>query len=269
MKKKLAILFDFDDTLCPDSTDLFLKSRGIDTELFWKEADQLVFKDQYDPVLAYFNLIFEYSHKPEFSSKFTKHEFQKFGQTLKYYPGVSTFLKKLQTDVKGLGHEIEYYVISSGIHSIIEACSLRSQFKKIYASEFVYQDKTGAILFPKRVVSFTDKTRFLFAISKRSNIGEEDNPFRVNEKVWTKKYEIPFKNMIYVGDGLTDIPCFTLLSSYGGYSIGVYADDKIKKAKVLLSDERVRAIACHDYSQDSPLSKHLYRFVEQIINRKD
>jgi len=262
--KKIAVIFDFDDTLCPDSTTGFLKWCGIDSQKFWNQSDSLI-KEGFDPVLAYMTLMIKKAGTKKFKQSFTKDSFIEYAKTIKFFPGVKTFFNRLKKDIHERHNNIElkFYLISSGLKDIVGNSAIASQFEAVFASDFHYCQSSGKIKYTKRAVSFTDKTRFLFAISK--GISSYDcyyNPFKVNLKTAQEYISIPFKNMIYIGDGYSDIPCFALLKHYKGYGIGVYKKNKISTAKELQVDQRVSFIADVDYS----LSGKLYNMIKKNIN---
>ncbi|MBN2143255.1 MAG: haloacid dehalogenase-like hydrolase [Candidatus Aureabacteria bacterium] len=250
-KEKLALVFDFDDTLCPDSTNGFLTWCGVDTIGFWNTAHELI-QEGFDPVLAYMNLMIRMSKTKHFAPLFTLSRFKSYARTIRFYQGVKTLFRDLKHDVKEFNPhvEIQYYLVSGGIDGILKSTVIAHEFCGIFSSAFYHDPKNGRILYPKRTVNFTDKTRFLFSISKGIK-HEQDyfhDPSQVNQRLNTREYEIPFSRMIFVGDGFSDIPSFALLKKFGGYGIAVFDQAKYTIAKSLLTDERVICIAESDYS---------------------
>ncbi|EKD28434.1 MAG: hypothetical protein ACD_79C00300G0001 [uncultured bacterium] len=273
--KKIAIIFDFDDTLCNDSTEAFLKYAGIDTEEFWHLTSDKI-KAGFDPALAYMTLMIDKASETKSTAFFTKKNMQNFGKTLKFYPGVKVFFNNIRKYVKSINSQVklEFYLISSGLEGIIINSAIADEFSGIYASAFDYEKRTGKIIMPKRVVSFTDKTRFLFAISKGIKPKEYfSNPFKVNERQSpSTSYNIPISQMIYVGDGFTDIPCFSVVKAFHGKCIGVYKKNRHHIAKSLIKDNRVFAIADVNYNNKGQLvgfiKKYIYEIIENLKNLK-
>jgi len=218
----------------------------------------------------------ELSHCNPPGKKFTRSAFHKWGRQLTFYPGATKIFQTLHNHAeefsqrKNVNIEIEFYVISTGIGDILESTRIRKHFTQVWASNFHYSDD-GEIAFPKNVVSFTDKTRYLFHISK-GIIGEKfsGKPFEVNRKLPPEKYRIPFNRMIFVGDGFTDVPCFSMIQKNGGIAIGVYDRDKREKwgkAWGFLEDGRVSNLAAANYRKGSGLYDSLIMAVESICDK--
>ena len=264
--KKIALVFDFDETLVEESTSAFLTSKGIDIDLFWGQTVMRLINDDWDPVPAYMFKMIEAS----MNNRMTKSDFIDFAKQVKYKKGVKTLfsnLNKLVEEYKA-DFTIEYYIISSGIGEIIRNTSIASNFTDIWASDFEY-DKNGDIAFPKKVLSFTDKTRYIFQISK-GMIGSEfrSKPYVVNDKFDSKGYVIPIKNMIYIGDGLTDVPCFSLIKKNNGTAIAVYDAQNTNaygKAWQFIKEDRVSNLNSADYTKGSDLYNTIVMAIDSII----
>jgi hypothetical protein len=269
MSDKIAVVFDFDDTLAPDTTSTLLSRLGIDSERFWEETVNPLLEKDWDPGPAYlFSLV-----NLSFSGKcpaVTKSLLAETGKEIRTYPGVNRMLSDLQNQVHSFDPAIslEYYVVSSGIGEILRNTSLAPFFTALWASEFHY-DEQERIITPKKIISFTDKTRYLFQITK-GLYGPlaRKNPFEVNKRVHEDKLRIPLCNFIYVGDGYTDIPCFSLLKKNGGAPIAVYdKSNKKKKERAwgFVRDERVLNLHSADYSENSDLCNTLEMAIQDIL----
>lgn len=267
MKQIIAVVFDFDETLALDTTSGFLNYLGIDVNDFWKNKVQKLLDQGWDPIPAYLYKMLDESNN---GYNITKESFLKWAPKVEFFKGVTRLFHTLRQQV--VIHpdiSIEFYVISSGIGEILKATKISKHFKEIWASDFAY-DKSGKIIFPKRIVSFTDKTRYLFHISK-GLVGNEyqNRPFEVNRKIDRDKLRIPFTQMIFVGDGSTDIPCFALLKSMGGVSLAVYDQKKDSKWGTtwgFAKQDRVVNIAPADYSKDSAILNSLKMAINSIID---
>ena len=269
--KKIAIILDFDETLVEESTSAFLESLDINVNKFWGETVQKLLNEDWDPVPAYMYKMLEYSFNDN-NHTITKNSFTKFAKKLTYKPGVKELFSKLKKEIKDIENtaSVDFYIISSGIGELIKNTEIAEEFSDIWASDFSY-DKNGGIVFPKKVLSFTDKTRYIFQISKGMTGNKFRNkPYIVNEKVDETDYSIPIENMIYIGDGLTDIPCFSLIKGYGGTPIAVYDAQNMKaygKAWTFVKDERVSNLHSANFTEGSDLYNTILMAVTEIINR--
>jgi phosphoserine phosphatase len=264
---KLALIFDFDETLVDESTSAYIESKGINVDEFWQKTVKKLIDEDWDPVPAYMFKMIEAS----INAPITKDDLISFAKQVTYKQGVESLFENLRSHIKD-NHpkfEIEYYIISSGIGEIIRHTSIAKHFKDIWASDFAY-DQKGEIIFPKKVLSFTDKTRYLFQISK-GMVGEEFRslPYVVNDKYDSNSYQIPFTNMIYIGDGLTDVPCFSLLKKQNGTAIAVYEAQNTQalgKAWRFIKEERVSNLHSANYEKGSDLYNSILMAIDSIAS---
>ncbi len=272
MHETLAVVFDFDDTLAPDTTSGFLRHSGLDDlAAFWKnEVAPLTNDHDWDPVPAYLYQMIQASRSGRIPP-LTAVCLADWGRRAPLHPGVETLFDRLSTaahEANPRAH-VEYYVISSGIGDIVRNTRIAKAFSEIWASEFHYGDD-GIALFPKRVVSFTDKTRYLFHIQK-GLIGpnHRGKPFEVNRKLSDAQLRVPLNRMIFVGDGYTDIPCFSLLRQHRGVPIAVYDpnhEEKWGSAYQFVRDGRVTNLLSANYAEDSDLSRFLIMAVRNLAS---
>ena len=228
MTTNIGLIFDFDDTLAPDSTTQLLEEHGIDPEEFWFTEFQSRVRLGYDPTVAYLSLLLDKVGEDRPLGELTLEELEAFGANLTetFYPGIT----ELFDDINSIADEYEditinYYIISEGLEPIIQGTEITNKFDAVYASQ-LDADSEGIIQRIKRPISFTDKTRYLYEINKGITPEEaKNNPYEVNTQVDPEKRRIPFENMIYIGDGITDIPCFSLVKDRGGRVFGVINSD--------------------------------------------
>ncbi len=265
---RIALIFDFDDTLTHDSTSQFLEQLGLDAETFWTERVQPLDRQDWDPIPAYMYQLIELSKE----IPITQQMLIDFGKKLKFHKGVTRLISRLKEQAKESFPNIalEFFIISSGIGEIIRNTRIASAFTDIWGSDFHY-DEEGRIKFPRKVISFTDKTRYIFQISK-GIIGDRaiSNPFAVNKKMAYEDFHIKIEHMIFVGDGLTDVPCFSLIKRYKGYTFGVYdpkRQDRWGKAWDFIDDGRVSSIYSANYSASSDLSNSLWMAISSIAKK--
>jgi phosphoserine phosphatase len=260
----MAMVYDFDGTLSPGNMQdqSFLPNIGLSPRKFWNAADQLAKKDKADSVLTYMNLMLKKASEAEVSVR--RQDFKNHGKSIKLFEGVDTWFKRINDCGKDLGLKVEHYIISSGLREMIEGTSIAHEFKVIYASSFKY-DPNDVAEWPALAINFTTKTQYLFRINK--GVLDVYDSKKINQFVPMEARPIPFKRMIFVGDGETDIPCFSLVKSLGGHSIAVYKP-KTKGAKgkagELVKDGRVNFIAPADYSPKSDIENIVKAVMDKI-----
>ena len=261
-KHIIALMYDFDKTLCAKDMQeySFIPNIGMDASEFWSEANKLSVKNGMDRILAYMYLMMKLAKKNDLP--ITKKSFQELGKDVILYKGVKTWFRRINEYAKSLGVEVEHYIISSGLREIIEGTSIAKEFKKIYACEFHYNERGNAD-WPQQTVNFTTKTQFLFRISK--GVLEVLDDVKLNTKIPDEERRIPYQNMIYFGDGLTDVPCMKLVKQYGGHSIAIYHKNQKHKVEPLLRDERVNFISESNYSENSPLELIVKQIIKKIV----
>lgn len=261
MAKKpiVAILYDFDKTLATDDMQnfSFIPSLNITKEEFWDSTEEFTRKTGMEKVLSYMYMMIEKSK--EKGILLTKEYLNNLGKDVKFYEGVTTWFKRINAYAEEQGIKIEHYILSSGTKEIIEGTPIAKEFKKIYASEFLF-DKDGVAIWPKLTINYTSKTQYVFRISKGA-LNQLDD-VGVNSRAKAKR--IPYKNMIYIGDGLTDVPCMTLIKDKGGRSIAIYQKGKKEKIHTLIEEDRVNYICRGDYSVNSDIEKIIKLIVSEI-----
>lgn len=261
-KPVVAICYDFDKTLTPDDMQAqgFIQSVGMDVGEFWREANALADKNHMDGNLAYMYCMKEKAYGQLLLNRKTLAD---YGAKISLFPGVEEWFERIREYGKAKGAIVEHYIISSGLAEMIEGTSVakKGAFERIYASSFYY-DKKGMAVWPAQAVNYTNKTQFLFRIEK--GVLDVNDP-GVNDSYAPDEIRVPFRNMIYIGDSDTDIPCMKLVNSYGGSSIGVYSAESCDKAKVhkMMREGRIRYYAPADYSE----GKELDALVKSIIDR--
>lgn len=258
-KTVVAIMYDFDKTLSPKDMQeyAFIPAIGLEAGDFWGKCDELVKNNNMDQILAYMFLMVE---EAKGKKLLTRKEFEKLGKSVQLFNGVSTWFKRVNTYGKRMGLEIEHYIISSGLKEIIQGTKIAGEFKGIYAAEYYYNDKNEPI-WPAMAVNYTSKTQFLFRINK-GELDVTDNK-AVNEFTPEDIRRVPFRNMIYIGDGMTDVPCMKLVKVNGGHSIAVYQENK-GIAEKMMRQGRVDFIAPADYSKASKMEKLVFAVLNQI-----
>ena len=197
---------------------MFFPAFGIDGAKFWHRCTELVRANGYDNELAYMKVLLDTlgMDRP------TNADLKSLGQKLNFYKGIPEMFEDFRSGLLtpeqvAHGITVEHYIISSGLKVLIDGSRLQPYVRAIFGCEFDV-DEQDRITFPKRVISHTQKTQYLFRINK----GLLDMAQDVNDHMDAEIRPIPFPNMIYLGDGPTDVPCFTVMKKNGGQSIAVY-----------------------------------------------
>jgi len=257
----VAICYDFDKTLSPNDMQAqgFIQSVGYDIPEFWDESNSLAKENNMDQNLAW---MYEMKKRSEGKTLFTRTALKDYGSKVKLFPGVEDWFKRIKKYGVDEGVKVEHYIISSGLREMIEGTAIANEFEGIFASSFLFDKETDVAIWPALVVNYTNKTQFLFRIEK--GILDVNNQ-EVNDHFAPDQLRVPFRNMIYIGDSETDIPCMKLVNTNGGHSIGVYNADTKDKSKVfrMLDENRIKYFAPADYTEDGKLEI----LVRQIIDR--
>ena len=258
----IAVCYDFDHTLSPDDMQAqgYIQSVGYDVKRFWEETDSLAHEQGLDSHLAY---MYKMVREAEGNLVLNRKALMDYGSRVQVYPGVETWFDRIRKYGEEENVIVEHYIISSGLKEMIEGTKMAREgaFERIYASAFCYNDR-GVAVWPAQAVNYTNKTQFLFRIEK----GTLDvNDPAVNDYFPPDRIRVPFRDMIYIGDSDTDIPCMKLVNTNGGYSIGVYDPQTRNKDKVkkMMRDNRIRFFAPADYTEGSELDT----LVRHIIRR--
>ena len=258
----LAICYDFDKTLSPDDMQAqgYIQSVGYDVDKFWEESNALARENDMDSNLAY---MWKMVQESEGHMVFSKEKLAEYGAKVRLFEGVDGWFERIRA--YGLEHNVivEHYIISCGLKEMIEGTKIAKAgaFEKIYASSFYFGER-GVAKWPAQLVNYTSKTQFLFRIEK--GVLDVNDP-GVNEFFPPEQLRVPFRNMVYIGDSDTDIPCMKLVNTYGGHSIGVYDPNTGNKDKVykMMRDKRIRYFAPADYRDGSELDT----LVKAIIDK--
>lgn len=261
-KPVLAICYDFDKTL--SYTDMqaqgYIQSLNLEVEEFWKKSNSLAEDNDMDQNLAYMYMMME---EATGNLLFKKEKLEEYGAKVELFPGVEDWFERIRDYGLKHGVIVEHYIISSGLKEMIEGTKVAKEnaFEKIYASSFYYNSR-GLAVWPAQVVNYTNKTQFLFRIEK--GVLDVNDP-GVNDYFAPEDIRVPFRNMVYIGDSDTDIPCMKLVNTYGGHSIGVYNPKTGDKKKVykMIQDKRIKYFVPADYSD----GKDLDVLVKNIIKR--
>lgn len=260
----MAIAYDFDGTLAHGNMQehQFLPDIGIKPSDFWKEVGRVTRENQADKILVYMNLMLKYASAARIPVRLK--DFKERGKAIKLYDGVQDWFGRINAYGAAKGVEIQHFLISSGNAEIFSGSAIAHEFKHVFASKFLF-DENGVAYWPALAVNYTTKTQYLFRINKNACDLSDDS--KVNQWVAKRDRAIPFENMIFIGDGETDIPCFRLVKDQGGLSIAVYKPNaRGGRQKVLkyLEDGRVQLVAPARYTEDSVLDRTVKAAINQL-----
>ncbi len=270
VQTSIAIVADCDDTLAPDTTGQLLRLYGVDSEDFFQNKSAPLVREGWDPSLAYMHEMIKLAQNGGPLAGLTRQRLIELAERLEFYPGVLACFRAIKqevendSDFRAAGVRVESYVVSGGIAELLRASALRESVYRIWGCDFSY-DSNGVITYPKNVISFTDKTRFLFRINKGLIAPAYDNQsYSVNQVMTPEERPVPFENMIYLGDGPSDIPCMSLLLANNGFVIGVTNPDRPDRTWALSHGRRANQTVDPDFKSDGSAFRALREAVLQI-----
>ena len=257
----VAFLYDFDKTLC--TTDMedyaFIPSLGMTPREFWSVANGFGHANRMDGILAYMYTMIQESEKRRLP--FTRESLREMGRDIVLFPGVQEWFGRINAFGDSQGVQVEHYIISSGLREIIEGSAISGEFKEIYASEFYY-DGAGKPVWPKLTVNFTAKTQFVYRINK--GVLDVSDDKTLNDSMPDDSTRVPFTHMVYMGDGLSDVPCMKMMRAYGGQAIAVYQESNRVGVEDLLAKGRVDFIFPADYSEGTALDQTVKNIIRKM-----
>lgn len=265
MRKPIAaLIYDFDGTLSPGNMQEFgfISAIGQNNDEFWKMSNGMAKENDADGILCYMYLMLKEAEKNGIN--LTKQAFFDFGKKIKLYEGVKDWFKAVNEYGQSVGVEVKHFINSSGLREMIEGTPIAGEFESIFACSFLYEN-TGKAYWPAVAVNYTAKTQFLFKINK--GIKQVSDSEKINEFIPEEERVIPFKNMIYIGDGQTDIPCMKMIKERGGQAIAVFkpGDTDCKStAERLMREGRINFAFPANYSCDKSLFKLVKRIFDKI-----
>jgi phosphoserine phosphatase len=261
-----VIAYDFDGTLSPGNMQEydFVPALKIKPAVFWQEAKAMAQEQQADEILAYMRLMIERAQAAKV--RVSKKDFADFGASIQLFPGVDEWFKRITAYGRAKGVKVEHFIISSGLREMIEGTPINKYFTRVYASGFMY-DHNGIAHWPALAVNYTTKTQYLFRINKGS-LDVHDNSV-INKFVEPSERPVPFSNMVFIGDGETDIPSMRLVKNQGGHSIAVYSKGKRgarEKAQKLVEEGRTNLATTADYTENSAIDRAVKAMIDKAVS---
>lgn len=257
----IAIMYDFDRTLSTEDMQnyRFIPSLGMSADEFWKAANDFARESRMDGILAYMYVMIEKAKERGIALR--RETLVEMGRDIELFPGVTGWFGRINEYGRSQGARVEHYVISSGLREIIQGSRICGEFREIFASEFHY-DRSGLPVWPKASVNYTNKTQFIYRINK--GILDISNDRDLNRSMPDNNKRVRFSNMIYIGDGLSDVPCMKMVKAYGGQSIAVYEKEDREKVEELLARDRVDYIYPADYRENSGLDTTVKNIIRKM-----
>ena len=260
---RVAFVYDFDDTLTKESMQNYGLFEALDTtpDEFWAEKNRLALENNIENNNAYMYQVLKKAK--EKGVKLSRKFFQDMGENIEFFKGLDTFFDRINEFGLTMGVQVEHYIISSGHKEVIENCKLKDKFTRIFASEYLYDEVTGEPVWMRYSINYTMKTQYLYRIRKNL-IDKLYEDKELNEKVDDDSQLLPFANMMYFGDGFTDVPSMKTVTINGGHAVCVYEKENKSNALNLLADGRVEYIAEADYSEGSKIDKICKTVITQV-----
>lgn len=260
-KPIVALIYDFDKTLSPKDMQEYGYLPGIrmSPDKFWALCGQFAKENDTDSVLAYMYMMTKMAQgELDLSQK----KLMELGRDIEFFPGVETWFDRINAIGESIGVTVEHYIISSGLLEIIQGSAIGGKFKAVFASSFCY-DEGGLVLWPGTAVNYTNKTQYLFRINK--GVFDVTNSRDLN--AYTPEYlrRVPFTNMIYIGDGPTDVPCMKMTRQKGGYSIVVHAPNQTDDSDDMLLQGRVDFSLEANYCEGGEMEQTVSMLMRRIL----
>lgn len=271
VKNRLAIMYDFDETLAPGNMQeyAFIPNLKISSGEFWKACAEFAKEHNMDSILAYMYMSIKLVKEKKL--KISKEDFYKQGEMITFFEGVESWFKRINEYGKSKGIQVEHYIISCGLKEILDGTKIAKEFKKIFACGFAYDGATKEPIWATHAINYTSKTQYIYRIRK-NKLDKLYDSYELNEYTEDRSSLLPYTNMIYIGDGETDVPCMKTVKIHGGNSICIYnpnSEKKEKIAKKLFKDGRVNFIAKADYTENSKIDCIIKDLIDKIaLNNK-
>ncbi len=281
MQNIISIVWDFDKTLVDGyMQDPIFKEYGVDGSEFWSEVNALPqkYKEEgikVNPDTIYLNQFIKYVKQGVFKG-LNNAKLKGYGSLQKFYPGIPEIFKitkeLLATDsiCKEYNIRVEHYIVSTGFAEVIKGTSIMEYVEYIWGCELIehiLENGEKEISEIGYTIDNTTKTRALFEINKGINIVEGIN---VNSKLSDSQRRVDFKNMIYIADGPSDVPAFSVVKERGGATFAIYPKGDIiafKQVEKLREDGRIDMFAEADYSKDTTAYMWICNKIREFAER--
>lgn len=261
----IALIYDFDGTLSPQPMQEYtvLPKLGSNPKKFWEKVKRETKEQKATEIITYMRLMYEELELKRLH--IARNDLKALAKGILYFPGVETWFDEVNQYVKSKSRnsvKVRHYVISSGLREILEGTSIFKKLDGAFGSQYFF-DHHGRATFVNRVITDSSKTQYLFRINK----GKEDLAESVNEHMPRGERPIPFDNMIYFGDGETDVPSMAVTREQGGYAVAVHQPHKGKaKCRDLFAASRIDFYAPADYRKGRELWRKTTLILDKMIS---
>jgi phosphoglycolate phosphatase-like HAD superfamily hydrolase len=263
---RLAVVFDFDDTLAPDSYETLLDQLGVDPDRFEEEEVLPLVEDGWDATLARFFRIVEEARRRD-DLTLDRDFCRRVGEAIEPFPGVPEMFDRVTEWARAVADdvEVEFYLLSAGFVDIHREMSIADRFTDMWGSEFHF-GADGEAVWCRQTITYSEKARYVLGFAKGVGVEGDNEPAEVYRDVPDAEWHVPLDQVIYVGDGASDMPVFELLGEYGGMAIGVVdkSPEQWDALERVNPDRRVQNLAKADYTEGSELMRSLQLAVESI-----
>lgn len=264
---RMAVIFDFDGTLAPDSTKFLLKRAGEDPEKFMHEHRKPLEEAGWDSIIANMYCLLKLAEQNK-DFTLSRESFREIGREIELFRGVPEMFGKVRAWVRQIAPdaEVEFYLLSSGFVDIFRHTSIAAEFKEMWGSEFHF-DEQGKAVFVKQIISHPEKMRYILQMAKGTGTKGPNGPADVYREVSDDDWHMPLDQVVYLGDGVSDLPAFSLMNERGGLALGVVDADQLKNWSAygdMHKNRRVQNLTKADFSEGSELMTSLRLSVEVV-----
>lgn len=282
MANIIAVIWDFDKTLIDGyMQDPMFKEYGVDASAFWKENNALPDKYQKEHGIRvnadtiYLNQFIKYAREGKFSG-LNNNKLEEFGKQQHFYPGIPEFFEESKRMIaddptyREYNIRVEHYIVSTGMAAVIRGSAVAKHVSGIWGCELLDgKTDSGDTVISEIVYTIdnTTKTKAIFEINKGVGVIEG---ITANSNLAPELRRVPFENMIYIADGPSDIPAFSVVNGRHGATFAIYphGDEKaLRQVEQLRMDGRINMFAEANYSKDSTAYMWIMNKIKQFANR--
>ncbi len=267
LRERIVLIFDFDETLGPSTTSSYFEHLGLDYSDFDARMDKRK-KQKWQAPLASADLLREYSHRE--GSPINRKSMEAFGREYPLFKDAEKMVDRLKKHAEKKDGEVdlEFVLLTAGFKTIPESSAIGQQFDRVYGGEFEF-DRDGRILAARRVISHVDKVHYIQQLAQGRDLETASELEDTYLHRPADEYYVPLNQIIYVGDGHSDMSAFQLVEDGGGIGIAIDPDrdGNLESADRMAPGRRVHDVEGADYRKDSELMKSLYLSLDIMIAR--